>query len=103
MSDLLREIQFHGLRSEIKDSHLVSDIDRKANMVISLVESGQTENGLKIVQFIRKVCWDQLNVGEYSKIDPIWRMVSEHPNPKPKLTIYQPRHITIVQFLNAVV
>ena len=76
MSDLLREIQFHGLRSEIKDSQLVTDIDRKANMVISLVESGQSENGLKIVQFIRKVCWDQLNIGEYSKIDPIWRMVS---------------------------
>ena len=76
MSDLLREIQFHGLRSEIKNSKLVSDIDLKANMAISLVESGQSENALKIVQFIRHVCWDRLNIGEYSKIDPTWRMVS---------------------------
>ena len=76
MSYLLREIQFHGLRSEIKNSKLVSDIDLKANMAISLVKSGQSENALKIVQFIRQVCWDQLNIGEYSKIDPTWRMVS---------------------------
>ena len=76
MSDLLREIEFSGLRSEIKDSKLVSDIDKKLNAAFSLVENGQSENGLKVVQFIRKVCWDQLNVGEYSKIDPTWRMVS---------------------------
>ena len=76
MSDLLREIKFSGLRSEIKDSKLVSDIDKKLNVAFSLVENGQSENGLKIVEFIRKVCWDQLNVGEYSKIDPVWRMVS---------------------------
>ena len=76
MSDLLREIQFDGLRSEIKDSKLVSDIDKKLKAAFSLVENGQSENGLKIVQFIRKVCWDQLNIGEYSKIDPTWRMVS---------------------------
>ena len=76
MSDLLREIKFSGLRSEIKDSKLVSDIDKKLNAAFSLVENGQSENGLNVVQFIRKVCWDQLNVGEYSKIDPTWRMVS---------------------------
>ena len=75
MSDILREIKFSGLRSEIKDSKLVSDIDKKLNVAFSLVESGQSENGLKIVEFIRKVCWDQLNLGEYSKIDPTWRMV----------------------------
>merc|ERR1712226_810971 len=74
MSDLLREIKFSGLRSEIKDSKLVSDIDKKLNAAFSLVKNDQSENGLKIVQFIRKVCWDQLNVGEYSKIDPTWRM-----------------------------
>ena len=76
MTSLLEEIQFNGLRSEIKSSVIVSDIEKGANKAISLVtKTGQSEEGLKIVQFLKRVCWDELNIGEYHQIHPHWRMV----------------------------
>ena len=51
---------------------------KESEEVALLLKQGLSQGasrGLETVRFVRKSAWDQLNIGVYSDIDPLWRQV----------------------------